>query len=119
MYRIAPTLALCTWLALPTTTGAQQRAGSIPAATDTVTVKVFQFSPDTVRARVGVIVHWINGDEIAHTVTSGVDARADGRFRVVLPVAGATAFITPREPGSFRYFCERHPNMTGTVTVTH
>ena len=118
MNRIGRTLARCALLTVSATAGAQQSTAS-PATRDTVTAKLFQFSPDTVRTRAGMSVHWLNGDEITHTVTSGVDGRADGRFRVVLPAVGATAFITPRVPGTYRYFCERHPHMTGTVTVTH
>ena len=82
-----------------------------------VTIRTFQFAPDTLRVTAGTRVVWTNADEIEHTVTSGtLDAR-DDRFDSVVPKRGATYSAVFEKPGTYRYFCERHRFMSGTVIV--
>jgi len=42
----------------------------------------------------------------------------DGAFDERLAGAGATAEVTLDRTGTFTYFCQIHPGMTGEVTVT-
>jgi len=37
----------------------------------TVSIRTFQFAPDTLHVKVGTKVVWMNGDEVEHTITSG------------------------------------------------
>jgi len=65
----------------------------------------------------GSTVTWINNDAAAHTVTSGSNATADGKFDSGLINPGKTFTYTFEEEGTYQYFCMVHPWMTGIVTV--
>ena len=60
---------------------------------------------------------WTNGDDIMHTVTSGVPEQRDGRFVEWLARRGAAATVEFTNPGVYPYFCERHPSMRGEIRV--
>jgi plastocyanin len=64
-------------------------------------------------------VTWINRDRAPHTVTSGVVPTPDGLWdsgALPIEVGGFTHVFN--EPGEFPYWCQIHPFMVGTVTVT-
>jgi plastocyanin len=93
---------------------------SRPRATDvTVAIKTFQFAPDTLRVKAGTRVVWTNADDIEHTITSGTPDSRDGRFNGVLDKRGASYSAVLKETGTYRYFCDRHRFMNGTVIVNH
>lgn len=80
----------------------------------TVEVKAFRFRPATIEVAAGTKVVWRNRDQIEHTVTGTGDASAiDGTLRR----AGAKYAARLEVPGTYEYFCARHPSMTGTVVV--
>ena len=83
-----------------------------------VTIRTFQFAPDTVRVKAGTRVVWTNNDDIEHTITSGTPDDTTGPFHGVVPKSGATYSAVLNEAGTFRYFCDRHRFMNGTVIVT-
>ena len=83
-----------------------------------VTVRTFQFAPDTLRVRAVTRVTWTNADEIEHSITSGTPDARDNRFHGVVATRGATYSAVLREPGTYRYFCDRHRFMSGTVIVS-
>ena len=83
-----------------------------------VTIRTFQFTPDTMRVRAGTRVVWTNSDEIEHTITSGAPDTKDNRFHGVVATRGATYSAVLQEPGTYRYFCDRHRFMNGTVIVS-
>ena len=56
-------------------------------------------------------------DEIEHTITSGTPDSRDGRFDGVVDKRGATYSAVLERAGTYRYFCDRHRFMTGTVIV--
>ena len=84
----------------------------------TVTIRTFQFTPDTMRVRAGMRVVWTNSDEIEHTITLGAPDAKDNRFHGVVALRGATYSAVLQEPGTYRYFCDRHRFMNGTVIVS-
>jgi plastocyanin len=105
------------WLALVLVlTGMAPARGK--SAEETVSVKLFQFQPDTLQVVAGTRVVWASTDEIEHTVTSGSGEQADGRFAGVLGGTGTRFTITFDRPGQYDYFCDRHHFMHGTVRVT-
>ena len=59
------------------------------ATTPEVTVRLFQFRPAALTVPPDHAVAWTNADDIEHTVT----------------------------PGTYHYFCERHPSMTGDLFI--
>jgi plastocyanin len=82
------------------------------SAPGVVEIGDFAFSPGGIEVGVGAEVTWRNVDPTAHTVTA-----RDGSFdsRTVDP---GSAFSTAFEHrGTFRYFCQIHPTMQGTVRV--
>jgi len=114
MVRFWPLLvAAAAGLAVGSLTAGRPDAQS-PAA---VTIKTFQFAPNPLAVKAGTAVTWTNEDEIRHTVASGSPASRDDRFGAPLPDKGATYRFTFTEPGTYPYFCERHPNMRGEVRV--
>ncbi len=116
--RACATLATLATLALLATSAARAGVVERPAPRASVAVRLFAFQPDTLRVAAGTRVVWANGDEIEHTVTSGAPGHADGRFALRLASAGDSAAVTLDRPGTYAYFCERHPSMRGALVVT-
>jgi len=85
------------------------------AASGEVMVEIadFAFGPDTVTIPVGGSITWTNNDSAPHTATamdrevlqSGTLNQGDSFTQV---------FDTP---GTYEYFCEFHPNMSGAIVV--
>ena len=69
------------------------------------------FAPSTLTVAVGTEVTIENKDSVNHTWTSDDDA-----FDEAL-AGGATASHTFDEAGTFKYHCEIHSSMKGTVVV--
>ncbi len=69
------------------------------------------FVPAQVTVRTGDRVAWDNADIVAHTATSEA-----GGFDGDLPPGGKGGTVLTR-PGTFRYTCRYHPNMTGRIVV--
>lgn len=96
-----------------------------------VAVVNIAFQPDPIEVSLGESVTWTSEDSgVRHTVTSGQPAgetvpgvsegeaaSPDGTFDGALDDAGATFTFTFEEKGTFDYFCDVHPSMTGTVVV--
>ena len=76
-----------------------------------VTIKSFHFMAMDLNISAGDSVTWKNLDEEPHTVTGeqlhsgGIDTGGTFTFKFV-------------KPGTYRYRCSIHPQMTGTITVT-
>jgi len=81
-----------------------------------ITIETFQFRPNPATVAAGVVAV-TNRDDTTHTFTSGSAGEADGRFGLTLEGPDATGTVT-LEPGTYAYFCEIHPSMTGELTVT-
>jgi plastocyanin len=92
-------------------------ARSQGTAVATAAIRVFQFQPGALEVRPGTRVTWSNEDDITHTVTSGLPGSPDGRFDVQLAGKGTRGSATFAAPGSYPYFCGRHPSMRGEVVV--
>jgi plastocyanin len=72
----------------------------------------FSFTPTTIRVQAGTHVRWTNRDDVPHTVVS------DDKSFKSRPLDTDEAFdYTFSKPGTYRYFCSLHPNMTATVVV--
>ena len=64
-------------------------------------------------------VTWENNDTAAHTVTSGEPGNPSGYWDSGLIMAGSsyTKSFEGFEPGTYPYFCQVHPWMTGTIII--
>jgi plastocyanin len=79
---------------------------------DAVKIDNFTFGPKIITVQVGTIVTWTNQDDIPHTVTSTTQ-----QFRSQALDTDDKFTFTFSTPGTYKYFCTLHPQMTGTVVV--
>lgn len=78
------------------------------------------FDPSTITVSPGTKVEWKNNDKVSHTVTSGspTDNSTGTIFDSSLISAGKDYSFTFDTPGTYNYFCQVHPWMTGQVIVS-
>ncbi|MDE1829212.1 MAG: cupredoxin domain-containing protein [Thaumarchaeota archaeon] len=78
------------------------------------------FNPQTLNINVGDTVTWTNADTVGHTATSGKpsDNQTGTVFDSSLISAGKT-YTSPafNTAGTYNYFCQVHPWMTGQIIV--
>jgi plastocyanin len=89
--------------------------GAAPAlaATETVTINDYTYTPATLTVHAGDTVIWINQDSIPHTVTA-----LDGKSfdsGAIDPSASWKFVFT--KAGHFNYRCAIHPDMRGAIDV--
>jgi plastocyanin len=84
----------------------------------TLQIKLFTFAPKSVTVAAGDSLVVTNADDTEHTVTFGTPERKDTRLTGAVLGTGGSSAITVRTPGVYPFYCERHPFMTGTLTVT-
>ncbi len=76
------------------------------------------YLPYEITVDVDTSVIWSNDDSAAHTVTSSnFNADVTGILDSGLFMAGSTFEFTFTDVGTFEYFCQVHPWMTGLVNV--
>lgn len=123
--RFSITMAICTIAALAAVgalflppnqadTPAPAPASSTAAPAElAVAIENFQFQGiEVVQSGDTVVV--TNVDSAPHTLTSN-----DGLFDTGMLAAGESVELTlPTAPGTYGYFCQVHPGMTGSFTVT-
>jgi plastocyanin len=81
-----------------------------PAATQSVTIANFAFSPASLTVSRGTTVTWTNNDSAPHNVRGGP-------LQSPTLNQGASYSHTFTSAGSFSYVCTFHPSMHGMVTV--
>jgi plastocyanin len=82
------------------------------SAAPAVFIKNDAFSPQILTVTSGQSVIFTNDDDDAHTVTAN-----DGAFDSKGLDTNDVWRHTFSKPGSYRYFCELHPFMHGTIVV--
>ena len=95
----------------PTAT-ATVTATATPGVVAQVTIANFVYLPDPVRIPVNGTVNWTNLDPDVHTATA-----EDLSWSSPILNQGQSYSRTFTERGTFRYFCEPHPQMRGEVIV--
>jgi amicyanin len=78
-----------------------------------VAIENFAFTPPTIQVKPGATVRWTNRDAAPHTVTF-----RNAPFKSELLTQNQSWSQTFSQAGTFSYFCEPHPWMTGQVIVT-
>jgi plastocyanin len=81
------------------------------------------YSMDPIKVKVGGQVTWTNKDSVQHTVTSGGPGSPDSGKEfdsglTKLINSNATFEHTFTKAGTFPYYCQLHPAMTGIVIVS-
>lgn len=84
-----------------------------PAAAQVITIKNFGYQvPSSVKAGSTVMVK--NDDSVSHTVT----ADSGHAFDVTIQPGATEHFTAPSKSGSYKFHCNFHANMHGTLTVS-
>lgn len=78
----------------------------------TVAIKDFAYSPETLTVKVGTTVTWQNNDSVAHSPVAD-----DGTFDIKLLAPGEKGSYTFTKAGTYTYKCGVHPSMTGKIVV--
>lgn len=87
-------------------------SGTVASAAPAVQIQNDSFAPATLTIAAGQSVIFTNKDDDAHTVTA-----TDGSFGSKGLDTGAVWRHVFAKPGVYRYFCELHPFMRGTIVV--
>jgi plastocyanin len=82
---------------------------------DTIVIKNFMFSPDSLTVSPGAVITVKNEDSVTHTLT---DKTSQSVFNTgpVGPNQSKT-FKAPGKAGSYSFYCTIHQYMTGTLVV--
>ena len=75
------------------------------------------FIPSLITIEEGDTVIWTNPDSESHTVTSGTGGEPDNAFDSSIFKSGTTFSVDFNFAGTYPYFCQIHPWMTGVVVV--
>ena len=124
--RFTPTLAICVigaaitggLLALPPADADAPAAlpapvSAAPGATP-VAIEIQDFSFGQSRTvAAGAVVQVSNADVAAHTLTAEGGAFDTGS----VGTGTSVSFTAPAAPGTYEFFCEIHPSMTGSLVV--
>lgn len=94
------------------TTESEPAPSGEAAKSEKVDIVEFTYQPDPVVVQVDGKVIWQNQDTAPHTATAD-----DGSWDTGTIEKGKLGSETFKEPGTFTYFCEIHPDMKGTVEV--
>jgi len=78
-----------------------------------IRIESFAFHPSSLTLPAGTTLRWTNYDLDYHTVTA-----TDGSFDSDNIQRGQSYQRTFNVPGTYSYFCQPHPYMTGTLTIT-
>lgn len=88
-------------------------AAASPQSSSTAGITIDNFSFSTTPVKAGSTVTIVNKDSTEHTVTSD-----DGTsFNVDMPSGQTKTFTAPTKPGTYKFHCNIHSFMTGTLTV--
>jgi LPXTG-motif cell wall-anchored protein len=85
---------------------------AIAAASGSVTIADFSFSPASITIDVGDTITWNNNGPTPHSATAN-----DGSFDTGILKKGQSGSHTFSQAGSFSYYCTPHPYMKATVVV--
>jgi plastocyanin len=81
-----------------------------------VRIKLFTFRPNLVVVRPGEAVKVVNLDGRKYGIPHSLTSR-DGLFDTEPFTNGTRKFLAPTTPGIYKWFCEIHPFMKGTLKV--
>lgn len=94
-----------------TTTESAETTAAPANPTLSISIAGFRFSGDDTGS-VGDTVQVTNSDSVGHTWTA-----AEGAFHSGVLSSGDTFTFIFDQPGDYDYFCQIHPEMTGTITI--
>ena len=100
--------------AAPDTMTGQSRAMS-----HRVTMTEYSFSPESLNVMAGDTVVWVNKGKIAHTTTSGMAGKPDGKWDMNVGPGDSMSHVF-NTAGRYPYYCKPHTSqgMKGVIIVT-
>jgi len=96
-----------------TSSAASTSPGATAGSGTAISIKNFMFSPNPIKAKAGAEITVTNDDGTTHTLTA-----VDKSFDTGNLDGGASKTITVASPGTYKYFCNIHNYMTGTIEAT-
>jgi plastocyanin len=99
----------------PSASATGSSVGQQTGTTDTIVIKNFMFSPDSLTVASGAVITVKNEDSVTHTLTDKTDQSVFSTGPVG-PNQTKT-FKAPGKAGSYPFFCTIHQYMTGTLVV--
>lgn len=111
----APAAALA-HVAAPASVAAPRVALAQPGLTQRVTIIDFAFVPSSVLVSPGTTITWINEGAALHTVTTSQTPGIGFDSGVIGPNGGLFSEDL-WDAGSYSYYCQIHPSMTGVIQV--
>lgn len=90
-------------------------SSSKPVTTNTVAIQNYMFSPMAITVKVGTTVTWTNKDDVHHTVTGKTASDGINSSQLAQNQSFSYKFT---KAGTYNYYCQDHPYMLATVTVT-
>ncbi len=90
----------------------KQKTSAKAAASGSVAIADFQFTPAQITINQGDTVTWTNNGPTPHSATA-----PDGSFDTGIFPAGQSRSHTFNDAGTFSYICTPHPQMQGTIVV--
>jgi plastocyanin len=90
-----------------------------PTGPYTKTAIIINFTLPSLQVRPGDSVLWVNQDSFPHTASVGTQVSPGTEFDSPPLANGETYSHTFAAAGTFAYYCEIHPSMTGTITVSN
>ena len=121
VHLLAAVLLACLALAAcgSSTSTSTPKAGAKAVSAISVTIKNYQFSPDTFTVTPGAKITVTNKDSVAHTFTATPGSTPKGSFDTGDIAQNQTKTVTaPSTPGTYKYDCTIHSFMTGSFTVS-
>ena len=91
----------------------QPSTPAAPVGSNSVRIVDFAFQPASLTVSAGTRVTWTNAGQARHTVAAN-----DGSFTSPDIRSGTSYDRLFDAPGTFLYFCDIHPDMTATISVT-
>lgn len=95
--------------------GGGEAGGGTVSADEALVIDNFEFMPSEFTVPAGTEFEVSNVDSADHTFTADDRESFDTD---AIEQEGGEATVTIDEAGTYPYFCDFHPYMTGTVTVT-
>jgi plastocyanin len=87
------------------------------ASTDEVEIENFAFGPSSITVKKGTKVTWTNKDSVQHNIVPD-DGDSDAFKGSELLSRDESYSFTFNTPGTYKYHCAPHPQMTASITVT-
>lgn len=93
--------------------GAPTTIAAAPAAGTAMKIASFAYDPTPLTVAPGVVIAVTNTDGAEHTVTSDLN----GLFANDIAHGKTITFTAPTKAGTYRFHCEYHASMHGTLIV--